>query len=89
MEKKPTRITRTLVRRYLLDSLALKDLRLADMQIYPSEDLAVLVMVSQNHMVYEVDLAFHDGQIHMLDMQVLVKQNEKPERFQFIGKEVR
>ena len=89
MERRPTRITRKLVRDYLVDSLALKDLKLCDLQLYPSEDLAVLLMVSQNHFPYEVDLSYHNGKIHLLDMQILIKQNEKPERFEFIGKEIR
>lgn len=89
MERKSKCINRTLVRKFLQGSIALKDLRLADLQIFPSEDLAVLVMVSKNHIVYEVDLVYRDGQIFILDMEILAKQSEKPERFQYIGKEVR
>ena len=89
MVKRPSRITRTMVRQYLVDSLALRDMKLADLTIYPSEDLAVVIMVSPNHFAYEVDLSYHNGKIHLLDMQMLVKQSEKPERFQMIGKETR
>ena len=83
------KITRTSVRRFLLNSMACEGMRLADLQIYPEFNSALAVMVSQNHMVYEVDLKFEDGIIRIIDMDVLVKQSEKPERFTFMGKEFR
>lgn len=83
------KITRTAVRRFLLNSMACEGMRLADLQVYPASDSALAVMISQNHMVYEVDLKFENGILRIIDMDILVKNNEKPERFTFMRKEFR
>lgn len=84
-----TKITRTATRRFLLNNSQFEGMRLADLQVYQDIGLAYAVMVSRNHLVYEVDLKWEDGNIKILSVDVLVKANERPERFQFIGKEVR
>lgn len=84
-----TKITRTTTRRFLLNNSQFEGMRLADLQVYQDIGLAYAVMVSRNHLVYEVDLKWEDGNIKILSVDVLVKVNERPERFQFIGKEVR
>ena len=89
MAKKTDGITRTAVRRFLVSNPTIDGMRLADLQVYPDIDLAYAVMVSKNHLVYEVDMKFEDGEVKIIDMDILVKQSEKPERFQFMGKEFR
>lgn len=82
-------ITRTAVRRFLLSSSQLEGMRMADLQVYQDIGLAYAVMISKNHLVYEVDLKEEDGTIKIFDIDILVKQSDKPEKFQFIKKEVR
>lgn len=89
MAQRATKITRTSIRRFLMSNSQLREMHLADLQVFESSGLATAVVVSKNHIVYEVDLKFNDGAISILDMEVLVKNSERPERFQFIGKEVR
>lgn len=84
-----TKITRTTTRRFLLNNSQFEGMRLADLQVYQDIGLAYAVMVSRNHLVYEVDLKWEDGNIKILSVDVLVKATERPERFQFIGKEAR
>lgn len=89
MAHKPNRITRTAVRQFLLNSTQVQGMHLADLQVYTDIDMACAVMISKNHLVYEVDMKWEDGEIRIIDMDILVKQSEKPERFQFMGKEFR
>lgn len=89
MTVKKNGITRTSVRRFLLNSSQLEGMRLADLQVYQDIGLAYALMISQNHLVYEVDLKEEEGVIKILDVDILVKQSDKPERFQFIKREVR
>jgi hypothetical protein len=89
MAKKPDRITRTAVRKFLLSNPSVEGMHLADLQVYQDIDLAYAVMISRNHLVYEIDMKWEDGQVRIIDMDILVKQSEKPERFQFMGKEFR
>ena len=83
------RITRNAVRRYLQDNSLFEGMRLVDMQVYVGIDQASAVMISKNHVVYEVDMKWSDGEIYVTDMDILVKQSNTPERFHFLGKEFR
>ena len=89
MAKKTDGITRTAVRKFLLSNPSVEGMHLADLQVFQDIDLAYAVMVSKNHLVYEVDMKWEDGEVKIIDMDILVKQSEKPERFQFLGKEFR
>ena len=89
MARKPDGITRTAVRKFLLSNPSVEGMHLADLQVFQDIDLAYAVMVSKNHLVYEVDMKWEDGEVKIIDMDILVKQSEKPERFQFLGKEFR
>lgn len=86
---KVSRITRNAVRRYLQDNSLFEGMRLADMQVYADIDQAYAVMISKNHVVYEVDMKWSNEEIFVTDMDILVKKSETPERFQFLGKEFR
>lgn len=86
---KADRITRNAVRRFLQDNSLFEGMRLADMQVYVDIDQASAVMISHNHVVYEVDMKWSNGEIFVTDMDILVKQSNTPERFHFLGKEFR
>lgn len=83
------RITRNAVRRFLQNNFLFEGMRLADMQVYVDIDQAYAVMVSKNHVVYEVDMKWSNGEIFVTDMDIMVKKSETPERFRFLGKEFR
>lgn len=81
-------MTRTSVRQFMQQSLFLRDLRLADLQVFPGTDLATALMVSKNHIPYEVNFGIGESGVEIIDAAVLFKA-ETPERFEFMGKEVR
>lgn len=83
------RITRNAVRRYLQENSLFEGMRLADLQVFVDIDQAAAVMISKNHVVYEVDMKWSNGEIFVTDMDILVKQSNTPERFHFLGKEFR
>lgn len=84
------RITGNAVRQYLQSSAAFEGMRLADLQVFPGEDLALAILISDHHLVYEVDMKWDGNAMSLLSMSLLEpKQKEEPERFQYIGKEVR
>lgn len=87
MSRKKT-MTRTSVRQFMQQSLLLKDMRLADLQVFPGTDLATALMVSKNHIPYEVNFGIGENGVEIIDAAVLFKA-ETPERFEFMGKEVR
>lgn len=82
------KMTRTAVRQFMQQSLFLRDLRLADLQVFPGTDLATAVMVSKNHIPYEVNFGIGENGVEIIDAAVLFKA-ETPERFELMGKEVR
>lgn len=81
-------MTRTSVRQFMQQSLLLKDMRLADLQIFPGTDLATALMISRNHIPYEVNFGIGENGVEIVDASILYKA-ETPERFEYIGKEVR
>ena len=83
------RITRNAVRRFLQENSLFEGMHMADMQVYVGIDQACAVMISKNHVVYEVDMKWSNGEIFVTDMDILVKQSDTPERFHFLGKEFR
>lgn len=82
------KMTRTAVRQFMQQSLFLRDMRLADLQVFPGTDLATALMVSKNHIPYEVNFGIGENGVEIIDAAVLFKA-ETPERFDFMGKEVR
>ena len=71
-------INRTKVRRHLQSMYAYAEMKLADLSIYPEIDQARAVMLSRNHVMYEVWLHMTAaGNIEVYSEDLLVPLHER------------
>ena len=73
-------INRTKVRRHLQSMFAYAEMKLADLSIYPEIDQARAVMLSRNHVMYEVWLHITPaGNMEVYSEDLLVPMHKKEE----------